>query len=517
MKSPFKAMAGWAVLGAMLLGAAGSLLPDLQRRRELAGLVPVTPFENAPPLVAFTTVALGGFRGLIADALWVRASRLQNEGKYFELVQLADWITKLEPRFTEVWAWQGWNLAYNISVLFPAPEDRWRWVSAGIELLRDRGLRYNPGSSELFRELGWLFQHKVGGQLDQAHWYYKRQWAENMRQCFDGPRPDYEAWEALPATRAALEAEPEVAAALADLRAAGRDPFAAPPPLAEAAAADPLWTTPGAARLRAFLQRARLREVYRLEPDIMRALETDYGPLDWRLYQAHAVYWAYRGRPFAREFGRVQIDRMIFQSLAEAFRYGRLFIEPEQDVFLSLPNLDVLPWVRRAYEEALTEHPEQDAIRTAYVNFLREALVTTYSYARNSESRALYDRLRELEPATYANRSFEDHVFAALTEELGDLNPRTVLALFEGALYQSYFWLAAGEAEQAAGFRQMAQLIRREYRRIYDSAEQQERMGLPPLARIERQAFEQARAAFEGAAARARLEAAAPPPGGSAP
>ena len=32
----------------------------------------LTALENAPPMLAFTTVALGGFRGLIANALWVR-------------------------------------------------------------------------------------------------------------------------------------------------------------------------------------------------------------------------------------------------------------------------------------------------------------------------------------------------------------------------------------------------------------------------------------------------------------
>ena len=41
--------------------------------------------EGAPPLVAFTTVALGGFRGIIADFLWFRAMALQDEGKYFDV------------------------------------------------------------------------------------------------------------------------------------------------------------------------------------------------------------------------------------------------------------------------------------------------------------------------------------------------------------------------------------------------------------------------------------------------
>ena len=101
----------------------------------------MAPLENAPPVLAFTTVALGGFRGLIANALWIRANDLQEEDKYFEMVQLADWITKLQPHFTTVWVHQAWNMAYNISIKFNDMNDRWLWVLRGIELLRDRGLR----------------------------------------------------------------------------------------------------------------------------------------------------------------------------------------------------------------------------------------------------------------------------------------------------------------------------------------------------------------------------------------
>ena len=100
-------------------------------------------------MLAFTTVALGGFRGLISNLLWIRANDLQIDDKFFEAAQLADWITDLEPHFAQVWAFQAWNMAYNISVKFKenAPgdySDRWRWVQRGIELLRDEGLRYNP-------------------------------------------------------------------------------------------------------------------------------------------------------------------------------------------------------------------------------------------------------------------------------------------------------------------------------------------------------------------------------------
>ena len=86
----------------------------LNEQREVLGLTRITPLENAPPVLAFTTKALGGFRGLIANALWIRATELQENGKYFEMVQLSDWITKLEPNLTTVWVHLAWNMAYNI-------------------------------------------------------------------------------------------------------------------------------------------------------------------------------------------------------------------------------------------------------------------------------------------------------------------------------------------------------------------------------------------------------------------
>ncbi len=155
---------------------------SLNRDRDRLGLTRVEPLENAPPVLAFTTVALGGFRGLISNALWMRATDLQDEDKFFEMAQLADWITKLEPHFVQVWLVQAWNMAYNISVKFKESSpgefpDRWRWVKAGIELLRDQGLRYNPNETLIYRELAWFFQHKIGQNLDDASMYYKQQWA----------------------------------------------------------------------------------------------------------------------------------------------------------------------------------------------------------------------------------------------------------------------------------------------------------------------------------------------------
>ena len=147
-----------ALLLVALVGAS-ALQQALNLDRERLGLTRATPLENAPPVLAFTTVALGGFRGLIANALWIRMDELQQDGKYFEMVQLADWISKLQPNIPQVWVHLAWNMSYNVSVQIADLPARWPWVRRGIELLRDEGLRYNPHDPLIYRELAWHFQH----------------------------------------------------------------------------------------------------------------------------------------------------------------------------------------------------------------------------------------------------------------------------------------------------------------------------------------------------------------------
>ena len=43
-------------------------------------------------------------------------------------------------------------MAYNISVKFPEAKDRWLWVSRGVELLRDEGLRHADERAALLAE-----------------------------------------------------------------------------------------------------------------------------------------------------------------------------------------------------------------------------------------------------------------------------------------------------------------------------------------------------------------------------
>ncbi|MBQ3808947.1 MAG: hypothetical protein II840_13445 [Kiritimatiellae bacterium] len=133
---------------------------------------------SAPAMTEGALAAFGGIRSIVAEVVWFRADRLQDEGRYVELAQLASTLSYLEPHTPEVWSYAAWNLAYNISVMMPTHEDRWRWVNAAIVLLRDKGLALNPTESELYRELAWLFELKLGTNLDAASPVYRAKWRE---------------------------------------------------------------------------------------------------------------------------------------------------------------------------------------------------------------------------------------------------------------------------------------------------------------------------------------------------
>ena len=64
---------------AVLLGINSMVQQKLDRMIQQEKLVDEASVKGLPPMVAFTTVALGGFRGLLADLLWLRAGALQDE------------------------------------------------------------------------------------------------------------------------------------------------------------------------------------------------------------------------------------------------------------------------------------------------------------------------------------------------------------------------------------------------------------------------------------------------------
>jgi hypothetical protein len=132
----------------------------LARLRTQAELSPAD-FGEIDPVSESMKLATLGMRGIAANLLWERANRYKRESDWDNLTATLNQISKLQPNFISVWQFQGWNLAYNVSVEFDDYHSRYHWVKRGINFLRD-GIRYNTQEPVLPWEIGWTFGHKLG-------------------------------------------------------------------------------------------------------------------------------------------------------------------------------------------------------------------------------------------------------------------------------------------------------------------------------------------------------------------
>ncbi len=104
---------------------------------------------------------LGGFRGMAANVLWTRAIDFQKVQEWDRLKVTVDMITKLQPHFLAIWTFQSWNLTYNVSVEWDAPEDKYEWIKRGIKFVED-GVSKNKKSPDLIWDTAWYYYHKLG-------------------------------------------------------------------------------------------------------------------------------------------------------------------------------------------------------------------------------------------------------------------------------------------------------------------------------------------------------------------
>ena len=400
---------------------------------------------------------MGAFRGLAIDYLWIKAAGLREEGKHFQSLQLARWICDLQPRFPSVWAFQAWEMAYNISVTTHTPEERWTWVYGGVKLLRDKGIPYNPACLPLYKELAWIYFHKMGDILDDMHWAYKAEWAVLMQRVLGAPNPNATAEEAIDAIRVVgaapqtleelIQTEPRVATYVGMLEQAGIElgypllaatveaPIDTGPRLAtlarhsaddtnRAAAVpalpgDESWTDVRN-QLVAWVRADILRQEFKLDPSWMVGLMEKFGPLDWRATYSHALYWStygdFRARKVALldDIDALNNDRLVHFSLSKLIRMGKIildanekqpnrsylnfasdlrFIEPCHQTYIELGE-------RATGGEGLDPDKQKQAeyFRTGHANFLTDSIRLLYLYgadAQRAQARKYYRYLRE--------------------------------------------------------------------------------------------------------------------------
>ena len=136
----------WAVSGEL----------EDERVRQAAGSESL--LRSLQPGEFFGTVAAGGFRAMVIDYLWMRATLLERRKDYYQLRATYELLARLQPRAESVWQFNAMNLAYNIAAEYHTPASRYHWVTEGIKLNR-RGLQFVPDSLELRYQMAFFLFH----------------------------------------------------------------------------------------------------------------------------------------------------------------------------------------------------------------------------------------------------------------------------------------------------------------------------------------------------------------------
>ncbi len=447
---------GAALLLVTCMVGAGSLLNPILKESDDARLrYTDVSIEGAPPIVALGT-AIGALRGLIVDYLWIKINLMKQKGLFYEVMADADLITKLQPRFGQVWSFHGHNMAYNVSVMTDTPEERWAWVKAGIDLVRNKGLRHNPNDLQLYKELAFWFSHKLDGYSDDAHFHYKREMAKNWHLLLGPPPFDYDqrlAWMKAvadaPRTLSQLEREyPRVRVVIDELteglkgfekrnqfalnqdflrncgmwRASKTSMYAKALELETAFKAnDPIYKTmdevlgdpenaEAVAALERFLRRKVLIEEYNMDPQLMYEYMEETGPLDWRHPQAHALYWSRKGSQFADDRNQdddgvykvINNDRHLIHAMQSLARTGNMNVDPfSNDNPGRLSDNRWITVIEKYFMELYDKHYKSrgaggDTFTNFHENFMTRAVCSLYRSGDREEAQRILERLDEL-------------------------------------------------------------------------------------------------------------------------
>ena len=520
-----------------LVGVALITMPIQKKRQELQlGLDPAYAGEM-PPGVNLSSVVLGSFRGVALDYLWLRANRLEQEGKYYEAKQLARWITTLQPHLADVWEFQSWNMAYNISVAMDSPQERWMWVRAGIELLRDHGIPQNPRAPQLYASLAFTFLHKIGQFADESHWYFKGQFAAEWHALLGEPpagdakeivawfRPIAEA----PTTLAKLIADKKYGPAVdeqvkrlselgykldanfaftvgrlegrlhsLDLELLGLQDHDG---IAEREDSLHEWLHHQAGesarqKLLGFVRAQVLRERYHMDPAFMLTLIEKYGPLDWRHPATHTVYWAAKGLKECRqrrrkdEFEMLNLTRHLSYGLLQLVRMGRLHFDPGRDYLTMTAEPRFISHVDETWDEVfqdfyapVAEGGTPSAGRKA---FLLGAIESYYLEGDRQGAQKLYAELRQEFGAAGGRYTAPLDKFIA-RRKLSDIKDISDASrAVSGLIRQGLLHLADGRLERAKHTTELARNIHRTY-----NSKQFPRQGPNELGRHHLPAFDQ--------------------------
>lgn len=419
-----------------LLGAGNVLVFVDAERTQISAL---TPFgsEAAAPEVVLLTNLLGGFRCLLVDLVWYRAVQLQQDNQFWELYQLYDWMGKLEPHLESIWVFNGWNMSYNLIAELDDSEGRWRWIERAISYLRDEGLKYNPQSGPILKEISWIYYHKIGKGLDLHNLYYKHRLALEMNAIFgDADMQDMKGYAEAPRELEELLADSDVRLALKDFYLSPDDPvvgkldeavgiYAIPPAIMKVLLAKKGELTSmgeflaskdgkAARKIINYVVAKTLREQLKMGDrvihgrvvnglEICYGLELEFGKFDWRLSEPHSLFWGTMAAMSDPNITKqIDYDRMIVFSIQQAMRRGLISILPPQPTgdIMTCVDLTKIKPLNALYGRMIAKHPNDwdhrggQSIMDGHMSFLQEAARMLYMAGYEDDAAAYHEQLR---------------------------------------------------------------------------------------------------------------------------
>lgn len=121
------------------------------------------------PAEVVNNMIAGGFRGLAADLLWIRIDDYSHQGQWYKLLPIFKMVTFLQPKFILAWSVGGWHMAFNLYFHGKTPEEKQRWLNAGLDFLKT-GIQNNMDQYDLYFEAGWTYFFKVKDYTSAIHY-----------------------------------------------------------------------------------------------------------------------------------------------------------------------------------------------------------------------------------------------------------------------------------------------------------------------------------------------------------
>lgn len=403
------------LLSMILFVVAAMTTVPLDKNLEQDGIsLPVSEATGVPADVLLLQQTLGVFRGWAIDVLWLRALERRDQGALHESMQLAHWITKLQPYFPRVWNFQSWMLAFEMALDSRDPDQRWIWVREAIDLLRGPALRANPLSSEIHHQLSYLFWFKIGEFQDDAAVFYQARLCQRWRGILGDPTEGNAAryvqilrkvataptdWSLLP--EQILE-DPEVFQIV-------KSGWAEPEAMLVSGSDSVLSELSLSVResIEALLRRRILEREMNMSVDLMLRISEEFGFVDWRTPAAHAVYWGIQGALRETEagldarLGAQTIDTVLVESnvrigLQQMVARGRALLDDSGELITILPQPGMLP----VYERSLLLLTDGSGIPDEFLPRVMEiisgAVVASWLQGEETLAGQLLDRHDEL-------------------------------------------------------------------------------------------------------------------------